>query len=147
MRRVLIVAAVVTFAVSVRAQERLDQDVYWRIRQEGTSNSQIMKTVQVLTDVHAPRLTGSPNLKAAGEWAIQQLASWGLANGRLEAFDFGRVGWVNEKLSAHIVSPVKDALVAEATGWTPGTNGAVRAQAMKLETTRPSLTCIRGRTY
>jgi hypothetical protein len=136
MRRTLIPLAVVVFAVSLAAQERgapVNQDVVWRIRQEGTSNSQVMKTVQVLTDVHAPRLTGSPNLKAAGEWAIQQMQSWGLSNGRLEPFDFGRVGWVNEKVSAHIVSPVKDTLVAEATGWTPSTNGIVRAQVMKLD--------------
>jgi carboxypeptidase Q len=133
MRKTLIGLAAIVFTVSLGAQERVDQDVFWRIRQEGTRNSQVMKTVQVLTDVHAPRLTGSPNLKAAGEWAIQQLQSWGLTNGRLEPFDFGRVGWVNEKVSAHLISPVKDTLVAEATGWTPGTNGVVRAQVMKLE--------------
>ena len=137
MRRILIVAAVIAFAVSVRAQERIDQDVFWRIRQEGTRNSQVMKTVQVLTDEHAPRLTGSPNLKAAGEWAIGQMQAWGLTGGRLEPFDFGRVGWVNEKTAVHLVAPVKDTLVAEATGWTPGTNGVVRAQAMQLKELPP----------
>ena len=49
-----------------------------------------------LTDVYGPRLTGSPNLKAAGEWAIKEMASWGFVNGRLEPWDFGRPGWVNE---------------------------------------------------
>ena len=32
-----------------------------------------MKTLHVLTDVYGPRLTGSPNLKQAGEWAAQQI--------------------------------------------------------------------------
>ena len=125
-------AALIVTLVSVAAEERIDQDVFWKIRQEGTNRSQILKTVQVLSDVYAPRLTGSPNLKAAGEWAIEQMQSWGMKNGHLEPFDFGRPGWLNERLSAHIVSPVKDALVVEALGWTPSTNGVVRGAAMQL---------------
>ena len=91
-----------------------------RSRQEATTNSQILKTVKVLTDLYGPRLTGSPNLKGAGEWAIRQMESWGLQNGRLEPWEWGNPGWHNERLSAHIVSPVKDHLVAEALAWTPG---------------------------
>jgi len=78
----LVGAGVVMAAlVSVRAQESVDHDVFWRIRQEGTTHSQILRTLHVLTDVHGPRLTGSPNLKAAGDWALEQLAAWGLRNG------------------------------------------------------------------
>jgi carboxypeptidase Q len=131
----LLCAALLT--ISLHAQERLDQDVFWRIRQEATLNSRVLNTIQVLTDVHAPRLTGSPNLRAAGEWAIGQMQGWGLANGHLEPFDFGRVGWVNEKLSVHITAPVKDSLVGEATGWTPGTDGVVRAAAVQVKETPP----------
>src|SRR5690606_26774826 len=86
----------------------------------------------VLTDRYGPRLTGSPNAKAAGEWAVEQMHAWGLKNGHLEPWDFNRPGWVNERLSAHIVAPVKDALVVEALGWTPGTNGLVRGGAMQI---------------
>jgi carboxypeptidase Q len=39
---------------------------------------------------------------------------------------------MDERLSAHIVSPVKDALVVEALAWTPGTNGVARGQAMQM---------------
>ena len=126
--------AVVTVAcvASAAAQERIDEDLFWKIRQEGTTNSKILQTLHMLTDVYGPRLTGSPNLKAAGEWAIEQMHTWGLARGRLEPWDFGRAGWTNERLSAHIVSPVKDALVAEALAWTPGTSGVVKAQALQM---------------
>ena len=127
-----IAALVIGGAVAVAAQERIDQDVFWKIRQEGTNNSKILPTLHVLTDVYGPRLTGSPNLKAAGEWAIEQMHAWGLKEGRLEPWDFARSGWTNERLAAHIVSPVKDALVAEALAWTPGTDGIVRAQAVQL---------------
>ena len=31
-----------------------------------------------LADVYGPRLTGSPNHKAAAEWAVKQMTSWGI---------------------------------------------------------------------
>jgi carboxypeptidase Q len=133
MRRLsFIFVALILAVTAVAAQERLDHDVFWKIRQEGTSNSGVMQTLHMLTDVHGPRLTGSPQLKAAGEWAVQQMHAWGMKNGRLEPWEFGRTGWTNERLSAHIVSPVQDALVVEALAWTPGTNGVVRGQAMPI---------------
>ena len=118
--------------VSVQAQVRIDQEIIWKIRAEGTDHSRILQTLHTLTDVYGPRLTGSPNVKAAGEWVIQQMHAWGLSNGKLEPWDFARSGWTNDRLVAHIVSPVKDALVAEALAWTPGTKGAVRAGAVQL---------------
>src|SRR5688572_24619635 len=134
MKRLLLLFLGVVLAglVVVDAQERIDQDVFWKIRQEGTNNSRILQTVQVLTDVYGPRLTGSPNAKAAGEWAVAQMQAWGMKNGHLEPWDFNRPGWLNERLSAHIVSPIKDALVVEALAWTPGTNGVVRGAAMRM---------------
>ncbi len=126
---VFVVAVVLAAFAGVAAEERVDQDMFWKFRQEGTNNSKILQTLHMFTDVYGPRLTGSPNLKAAGEWAIEQMHAWGLKQGHLEPWDFNRVGWSNERLTAHLVSPVKDALVVEALGWTPGTNGVVRAQA------------------
>jgi hypothetical protein len=134
MRRLsaLVTGCVVICLVSIRAQEHLDHDVYWKIRQEGDTRSQILRTLHFLTDVYGPRLTGSPNLKAAGEWAVKQMEAWGLKNGHLEPWDFGHAGWLNERLSVHIVSPVKDHLVSEALAWTPGTNGLVRGPAVQI---------------
>ena len=131
-RHVTTALALGAVVVSLHAQERTDHDAYWKIRKEATTNSQILRTVHVLTDRYGPRPTGSPNLKAAGEWAVKQLESWGLRNGRMEPWDWGNPGWLNERLSAHIVSPVSDHLVAEALAWTPGTNGPVRAAAVQI---------------
>jgi hypothetical protein len=135
MRRLVSVAigtVLIAVLVSARARENNDQDIYWQIRHEGINNSQILRTTHMLTDVYGPRLTGSPNLKAAAEWAIKQMETWGLKNGHLELWDFGHPGWRNERLSAHIVSPVQDHLVTEALAWTPGTNGPVRAPAVQI---------------
>ena len=112
--------------------ERINAELFWKIRREGTDNSQIMRTMHFLTDLYGPRLTGSPNHKAAAEWAARQMESWGLKNARLEPWDFKHPGWQNERLSAHIVAPVKDALVCEALAWTPGTNGTVTGRAFQL---------------
>src|SRR5499427_9731386 len=114
------------------AQPRTDGDITTRIREEERAHSKIMHTLHMLTDVYGPRVTGSPSLKAAGEWAIREMTSWGFSNGHLEPWDFGHPGWVNERLTAHIVAPAKDALVAEVLAWTPGTNGVVTAQAYQL---------------
>jgi len=114
------------------AQEKIDRDIQWKIRREATDNSQILRTLHFLTDVYGPRLTGSPNLKAAQDWVVKETTTWGLKNAHLEPWSFGHPGWANEKLSVHVTAPVKDSLVTEALAWTPGTNGAVTAQAVQL---------------
>ena len=131
-RVLLAVGAVVLCGGVVGSQERIDADMNWRIRQEATTNSQIMPTLHRLSDVYGPRLTGSPNLDAAARWAVEQMEAWGLVNGHLEPFDFGHPGWSNERLSVHLVSPVADALVVEALAWTPGTDGPVRSEVFHL---------------
>jgi carboxypeptidase Q len=114
------------------SQGQTDADVKAKIRQEEADHSQIMRTVHYLTDIYGPRLTGSPNHKAAAEWAIKQMKEWGFENAHLEAWDFGHPGWLNERLVAHIVSPVKDDLSCKALAWTPGTNGTVTGNAVQL---------------
>src|SRR5215471_448816 len=131
-RRLSTLIAVAALFAPLAAQPRLDGDINAKIRQEENAHSSIMHTLHMLTDVYGPRVTGSPNLKAAGEWAIKEMQSWGFANGHLEPWDFGHPGWVNERFSAHIISPVKDQLTAEVLAWTPGTDGTVTAQASQL---------------
>ena len=107
-------------------------DLLARIRAEAMERSQIMKTMHMFTDVYGPRLTGSPNHKAAAEWAVKQMTEWGFDNVHLEPWDFNHPGWLNERLTAHIISPMKDPLVCEVLSWTPSTKGAVQAKALQL---------------
>ncbi len=123
---------VTTGFIAFGAEERLDHAMNARIRQEGRERSQIMRTLHYLTDVYGPRLTGSPNFEAAARWARQQLEAWGLQNAHLEPWDFGRPGWLNERVSAFVVAPVKDTLVVEVLAWTPSTDGTVRAPIVRL---------------
>lgn len=131
-RAPLSAAILIATALPFTAEERIDPDINARIRQEGQQQSQIMPTLHMLSDVYGPRLTGSPNLKAAGEWAIRRMTSWGLTNGQMEAWDFGRDGWANELAWGAITAPVKDNLTFEVLAWTPGTNGTVTGRAILL---------------
>ena len=121
-------AATLPFA----AEERINGDLNARIREEGMNKSQVMRTLHFLADVYGPRVTGSPSLKAAGEWAVKTMEGWGLTNGRLEPWAFGHPGWANELAWGAITAPVKDTLVLEVLAWTPGTKGAVKGTAVNI---------------
>src|SRR5688572_7663598 len=95
------------------AQPPIHPGIAEAIRREGNTGSEIMRTLHTLTDVYGPRLTGSPAARAAAEWAVQRMTSWGFTNGHLEPWNFGHPGWANERVSAHIISPVKDQLTCE----------------------------------
>ncbi len=60
-------------------QEKFDQAAIDKIKEEGMTRSQVMDTLSYLTDVPGSRLTGSPGLKMAQEWAKQKLAGMGSA--------------------------------------------------------------------
>ncbi len=129
---VLLALAASVVALVAAGSEPIGHAVNARIRAEARDRSRIMQTLHMLTDVYGPRLTGSPNHRAAAEWAVAEMKTWGFDQGRLEEWDFGHPGWLNERLAVHVIAPVKDALVGEALAWTNGTDGPVRASATRL---------------
>src|SRR5215204_5131322 len=131
-RRVVALALIISLLSLPVAAQNGGGDLLSRIRKEAMERSEIMKTMHMFTDVYGPRLTGSPNHKAAAKWAVKQMAAWGLEDAHLEPWDFKHPGWLNERLTAHLISPVKDPLVCEALAWTPSTKGTVQAKAYHL---------------
>lgn len=122
-----------TPSVAPAAQEKVDLEMMKKIREEGMQRSQVMDTLSWLTDVYGPRLTGSPNLKAAGEWAVKKTTEWGLQNAHLEAWGtFGR-GWSLERFSANVIEPTPFPLIAYPKAWTPGTNGPVTGEPVIVD--------------
>jgi carboxypeptidase Q len=148
-RRAVALCLILSFLCLPILGDTNDPDLLARIRKEANDNSQIMKTMHMLTDVYGPRLTGSPNHKNAAEWAMKQMQSWGLQNAHLEPWNFGHPGWLNERLTAHVISPIKDSLVCEVLAWTPSTKGTVKAKAYQLllpdRPTQEQLTAALGR--
>jgi len=131
-RRVISLSLILSMLSLPVAAQNGGGDTLSRIRKEAMERSQIMKTMHMFTDVYGPRLTGSPNHKAAAEWAVKQMTAWGLDNAHLEPWDFKHPGWLNERLTAHLISPVKDPLVCEVLAWTPSTKGTVQAKVYQL---------------
>ena len=128
---------VLAFAMSValvaaQAQSAPDPDINKKIRAEENDHSQIMHTMHFLTDIYGPRLTGSPNHKAAADWAIRQMKDWGLENAHLEPWDFGHAGWMNERASGYIIAPIKGQLTFKVLAWTPSTKGTVTAPVFQM---------------
>src|SRR5690242_18313156 len=131
-RRVIALSLIVSLLSLPLAAQDGSGDLLSRIRKEAMDHSQIMKTMHMFTDLYGPRLTGSPNHKAAADWAVKQMTAWGLENAHLEPWDFKHPGWLNERMTAHLISPVKDPLVREVLAWTPSTKGTVQASALQL---------------
>jgi carboxypeptidase Q len=130
-----VAGAVVLSGVLSLAQssEPVDLDAITRIKAEGFERSQVMDVAWWLTEVHGPRLTNSPQMRAAADWTVKKLTEWGMANVKLEPWgdnaEFGR-GWSNERTVLHVTKPSPWPVMAYARAWTPGTNGVVTADAV-----------------
>lgn len=135
-RRHLFLAGLLLLAMSALPlvgqlpQESIDLDAMAKIREEGLQRSQVMQITSVLTDGFGPRLTNSPNIKAAAKWTTTKLTEWGLANVKLEPWGpFGR-GWSNERTYIALTKPYAFPLIGYARAWTPSTNGTVKGDAV-----------------
>jgi hypothetical protein len=107
-----------------------DSSAIGKFREEGGQHSHIMEVMSYLTDIYGPRLTNSPNAREAGDYVVKTLNAWGLANVHQETWGpFGR-GWSNESFEANEIAPRHFPLIAYPKAWTPGTNGAVTADAI-----------------
>lgn len=128
----LVVLALVAIP-SARATEPVDYDAVSRIRDEAFHRSEVMDTLEQLTESVGPRLTNSPSGQKANEWVRGRLETWGLKNAHLESFGhFGR-GWSFDSASVRMLTPTVTPLVAYPKAWTPGTNGPLRAAIVKVK--------------
>ena len=120
-------------AVAVVAEPRpdaADLDAVYRIKDEGLQRSEVMETAWYLTDVYGGRLTNSPGMRNAADWAVTRLNGWGLANVQKAAWGpFGR-GWVNDRVVVSEVAPLTGSIPAFARAWTPGTSGQVSGDVL-----------------
>jgi hypothetical protein len=126
----LLVAGGLTARPWAQVQEPVDFDAVSRIKAEGLERSQVMDTLWHLTDRYGGRLTNSPAMHEAAEWAAGRLREWGIPRVYTENWgEFGQ-GWANEHIAVNVVEPVAFPLTAFAQAWTPGTDGEVTADAV-----------------
>jgi len=125
---ILLLLSVVTLVA--QAPERVDPAAIGRIREQGLKHSQVMDTLFCLTDVHGPRLTGSPGFEAAGDWAVERLKSWGFTNAHKERWAFG-TGWSLNRFHATMTAPQAMPIFGMPKAWSPGTRGQVTADVVR----------------
>jgi hypothetical protein len=150
-RTILIVALFPLVPLLVIAQERVDLNVIHKIKVAelgsggggfggggGRGASRVMDLVYNLTDRYGPRLTNSPQFRAAGEWAAGQLKEWGLSNVQLEKWSSDMPGWQYTYFAGSMVEPVYQPLIGVPVAWTGGTNGAVTGEAVLAQIQTPA---------
>ncbi len=132
------ILAISLLCLQLSAADTIDLSVLHKIKSEAFGdNSKVMDTAFYLTDVYGPRLTGSPNLKAAGDWAVKTMTGWGISDAKLEAWGpFGR-GWSCTRFTAMMKEPTFSPLIGFARPWSSGTNGPVSGEAMLAVLTGP----------
>ena len=149
-----VVPAAVVAQQGSQQQEHVDLNVIHRIKTaefgaggrggggggRGGANSggsQVMDIMWNLTDRYGPRLTNSPQFRAAGDWAVSQMKEWGLAQSSI---------WKNgpPKMSPAAPSPAGRSPTSAPPwwslrtcpssacplAWTSGTNGTVTGEAV-----------------
>jgi carboxypeptidase Q len=113
--------------------EDIDLNVVTRIRQEGFRNSKAMDILQELTDRIGPRVTGSPNMKCANDWAREKLIEFGLSNAHLESYGPVGRGWSEELTWVRMTSPDTTMLIAQPRAWSSSTKGAEKGEVVALQ--------------
>jgi carboxypeptidase Q len=125
--------AVGSVCIPLCAQDRADRSdlaVVGRIKAEAFDNSQVMDTLQHLTDQYGPRLTASPEWHEAADWTVKRLQSYGVENARLEKWGSPARSWSLKRASVEMLEPRYSPLVAAPLAWSDMTHGMKTAEVL-----------------
>jgi carboxypeptidase Q len=126
----IVAVLVACWTTVVLSQEAVDLGVIDRIKDEAFGRSEVMDHLRNLTDVHGPRLTGSPQFEEAAKWTAERLTAYGLSNVHVERWGpFGR-SWSVEQYSAELLAPHYVRLTAMPLAWSASTPGPVTGEPM-----------------
>jgi len=133
-KNVLAFALALLAAIPLTAQEgtpeKIDLKVLHEIKDQAFQHSQVLEHLFYISDVYGPRITNSANHRAAAEWIVKRLQSYGLQNVHLEPWGpFGN-GWQYKKFYGALVEPNYAPLIGFPLAWTPGTDGPVTGEAI-----------------
>lgn len=98
---------------------------------EANENSQLKKLGHELMDVVGPRLVGTPQMKAAHDWAVNKYQSWGIP-ARNEKWGEWR-GWERGITHIDMIAPRVQSLRGMQLAWSPSTSDkGVKAEVILL---------------
>jgi hypothetical protein len=131
----LLIALLCTCGLAhMNAQEAVNDDINTIIRKHGLDQSQAMEIAGWMTDVYGPRLTGSPMLDKATDWAQKTLTEWGMEKVHLESWGPFGTGWEMSHFEMHASSPSYWPLIAYPKAWSPSVKGTGSVVYMAAET-------------
>lgn len=129
----LLLLMVAATSFSLLAQDAPNPTLNTAIRKHGMEKSQVMDIASWVCDVYGPRLTGSPMLDKATDWAQKTLKDWGMSNVHLEAWGpFGR-GWEFSHFEMHATAPSYFPIIAYPKAWSASTKGLVSGEVIYLQ--------------
>ena len=105
------------------AAQRLatEDPVLQGIWDQAIDNSHFERLAQSLLDSIGPRLTASPGMEMAQDWAVQVLKSWGV-EARTERYGTWE-GWNRGPSHVDLIFPRVRSLEGRILAWSPGTDG------------------------
>jgi hypothetical protein len=126
----LAISLLATVSLSAQAPEPVDLQVLTEIKAQAFRHSQVMDHLFYLSEVYGPRVNNSANHRAAAEWAMERLRSYGLQNVHLEKWGPFGSGWQIKHFYGALTGPAYQPLIGFPLAWTPGTSGLVKGEAI-----------------
>lgn len=145
-RSVLLAALVGVAPLTLAGQQMpVDTSGVGAVVAQAMDHSEVMATLQHLSDVIGPRLTGSAALKEANEWGAAQFRKWGLT-ARLEPWTFAGT-FRRGTATCRIEHPFVRKINCDSWAWTDGTGGRMReGPVVRIDASTPeSLAAYRGK--
>ena len=132
-RNLLLLLLMVSTSIAVFSQEKIDNQMIAKIREEALNKSKVMDIALHLTDLNGNRLANSPGYKKAASYSVDFLTSIGINNAHQEAWgEFGK-GWELEKAYFAMTAPYYKPLLAYPKTWTAGTKGLKHADILVID--------------
>ncbi len=123
---------------NVATAQRADTVLINKMIAEANNNSQLQKMGHELLDNIGPRLVGTPQMKKAGDWAVNTFKSWGV-NANIENYGTWR-GWDRGITHVDLISPRVRTLEATQLAWSGNTGGkTVTVDAVILPEVKDSM--------
>ncbi len=117
----VLLALLILCATPSMAQTGVTDPVLRHLWTLGMDSSKTWDLSQTLFDSIGPRLTGTPNVKAASDWIMKMYRAWGI-EARTEQYGTWR-GWRRGHSQIELVAPRVRTLEATLLGYSPGTAG------------------------
>ena len=114
-----------------------DPEAIRAIAAAARNGSRVADDLRYLTEVIGPRLTGSPAMRRANDWALERLRAYGVDSAWMEQYPFGRA-WERGPLALTMIEPHRRQLIGMSMAWAPGTNGPVAGEIVAITARTPA---------